>query len=217
MTSDPHADASVLRHGPPPEEAARTVILLHGRGGSPHDMLGLAAHLDLPETAWLAPAAGGASWWPDSFLAPFARNEPHLSSALALMERIAKGIDGTLAVLGFSQGGCLALEAVARGVLPARAAVALSGALVGTGEPGGPGTDALYGHAPKRFDYPPLPGSPRIHIACHERDPHIPLARVRESEAVLTALGAQVSTVIHSGSGHGIVQADLVAARAMLA
>jgi phospholipase/carboxylesterase len=31
-------------------------------------------------------------------------------------------------------------------------------------------------------------------LGCSERDPHIPLARVRETEAVMGALGAQVVT-----------------------
>ena len=50
--------------------------------------------------------------------------------------------------------------------------------------------DDLYGFVPKRFDYTAeLRGVP-VHIGCHARDPHIPLRRVRESEAVLRRQGA---------------------------
>src|SRR6476469_7656394 len=40
-TADPHADTPLLTAGPRPEEAAGTIILLHGRGASAEDILGL--------------------------------------------------------------------------------------------------------------------------------------------------------------------------------
>ena len=49
-----------------------------------------------------------------------------------------------------------------------------------------------------------LDGVPVL-IGCHEADPHIPLARVRESVSALDAMGAGVGTMIFPGSGHGIV------------
>ncbi len=54
-----------LPHAGAPLETARTaVVMLHGRGSSGANMLGLAAELATPETAFLAPSATGGSWYP---------------------------------------------------------------------------------------------------------------------------------------------------------
>ena len=220
--ADPHAGGRVARGGAPPHRARLAVVMMHGRGGSPEDMLGLAEHLALPDLAFLAPEAAGRSWWPESFLAPLAANEPGLSSALGAMERVVADLldDGfgpeRIAVLGFSQGACLALEHAACAGRPYRAVAALSGALVGTAEAGGPPRADVYGHAPKRFDYAGrLDGVPVL-LGCHERDPHIPLARVQESAAVLERLGAEVTTQVHPGAGHGVVADELAWLRGAL-
>jgi predicted esterase len=116
MSDDPHHDGPVRRFGKPLEEAAGAVILLHGRGGSAEDILSLATDLYLPELAYLAPQAVGGSWYPYSFLAPIAQNEPWLTSALRKVEatlQMAKdaGISAERIVIGgFSQGACLATE-----------------------------------------------------------------------------------------------------------
>ena len=220
--ADPHAGGRVARGGAPLHRARLAVVMAHGRGGAPEDMLGLAEHLALPDLAFLAPEAAGRSWWPESFLAPLGANEPGLSSALAAMERVVAGLLGEgwdperVAVLGFSQGACLALEHAARTGRPYRAVAALSGALVGTAEAGGPPRADLHGHAPKRLDYAGrLDGVPVL-LGCHERDPHIPLARVRDSAEVLAAMGAGVTTQIHPGAGHGVVAGEVAWLRGVL-
>ena len=92
------------------------MIMVHGRGGSGKDMLGLARLTAAPGMAVLAPHAAGNTWYPFRFLEPPARNEPGLSSALAvigglLAEAAAQGIPGErVALAGFSQGACLVLE-----------------------------------------------------------------------------------------------------------
>ncbi|HEY9038990.1 MAG TPA: phospholipase [Roseovarius sp.] len=200
--------------GAPLSRARLAAIMLHGRGGVPEDMIGLADHLSLPDLAVLAPEAAERSWWPDSFLAPLAANEPGLGSGqsvvAALLDDLADqgfGPERTLLV-GFSQGACLAVEAAARLARPFRAVAALSGGLVGTAEAGGPPRDDLYGRPAKLFDYDGrLDGVP-ILLGCHERDPHIPLARVRESGRVLGAMGAKVDTIIIPGAGHGIIASE---------
>ena len=53
-------------------------------------------------------------------------------------------------------------------------------------------------------------------LGCHERDPHIPLERVRESERVFAGLGARVSTEIYPGAGHGVVEEALRHVRGLL-
>ena len=178
------------------------MIMLHGRGGAPEDMAGLADHLALPDIAIRAPQAAGNSWWPGSFLAPLAANEPGLSSALGVVEAIAGDLakDGfgpeRTVILGFSQGACLALEYAARAGTPFACAAGLSGGLVGTGDGGGAPQSELYDHIEKTFDYDGRLDSTPVLLGCHKQDPHIPLARVRTSEKVFRNLGAKVTTRI---------------------
>ncbi len=204
------------------DRARYAVVMAHGRGGGARDMMGLAEGIGIPDIAYLAPEAKGRSWWPDSFLAPFARNEPKLGMALAAMEAsVGEAMAGGMAperivVTGFSQGACLALEHAARAGRPYRAVAALSGGLVGTGEAGGAPRADLYGHTAKSFDYAGRLDGTRAMIGCHAQDPHIPLARVRESAAVLEAMGAEVTTYIHPGAGHGVTEKEVSWLRGVL-
>ena len=173
----------------------------------------------------MAPEAAGSSWWPQSFLAPITANEPWLSSGLTSVGRVAEDLERQgfgrerTVLLGFSQGACLALEYAARSGGAFCAVVGLSGGLVGTADADdGPHRDDLHGYAGKRFDYghaARLDGVPVL-LGCHERDPHIPLARVRETEAVFRALGADVATRIHPGAGHGVVEEEVRLVRGLL-
>ncbi len=210
------------RAGAPPARAGSGLVLLHGRGGSAADILGLLEPLALPDIAGIAPEAPGKSWWPTSFLAPSAQMEPFVIRGLAAVRTavLALESDGVprsrIWLCGFSQGACLALEAFAREGEGLAGVFGLSGGLVGTGDaPGGP-QDDLYGHGPKAFDYPGLRPDARVWISVHENDPHIPLARVRRSVEVLSAMQAQVSHAVHKGAGHGILPPDLATMRRFL-
>jgi glyoxalase family protein len=140
VTDDPHARGPVAQGGAPLSRARLAMILVHGRGGGARDMLALAEHLALPDVACMAPEAAGHSWWPRSFLAPIAANEPWLSSGLAAVGRVAEDLERQgfgrerTVLLGFSQGACLALEYAARSGGAFRAVVGLSGGLVGTAD-----------------------------------------------------------------------------------
>ncbi|MBN9560111.1 MAG: dienelactone hydrolase family protein [Alphaproteobacteria bacterium] len=50
-----------------------------------------------------------------------------------------------------------------------------------------------------------------------EHDPHIPIGWVRETEAVMSALGAEVITRIYPGAGHGINEDEVANAHQILA
>ena len=218
----PHAGRRLASGGAPLDRASHVLILMHGRGGAPEDMLGLGAHLALPDVAVLAPEAAGNSWWPASFLAPLEANEPGLSSGLAVVamlldDLVDRGIGPERIVLGgFSQGACLAVEAAARLARPFHTVAVLSGALVGTGEKNAAPHDDLYGHGSKTFDYSGRLDDVPILLGCHERDPHIPLARVRESATVLAEMGGAVETMILPGPGHGLVAEEAAWLRAHL-
>ena len=120
MTTNPHANQPVLRRGPAPADARLSAIAVHGRGASAEDVLSLADELQLPDIAWLAPQAAGSTWYPYSFLAPIAQNEPGITSGLNKIRTIIETLEregvarDRIALLGFSQGACLSLEFAAR-------------------------------------------------------------------------------------------------------
>lgn len=199
--SDPHAGEPLLRRGPEPASARLTVILVHGRGGRPADIVNLADEIRADDIAYLAPQAAGSTWYPYSFLMPMEQNQPGLQSGLQLIERlvsdlIAQGVPSDrVALLGFSQGACLALEFAARHPRRYHAIIGLSGGLIGP-----PGTPRDYAGT---FD-----GAP-VFLGCSDVDAHIPLERVRESTAVFRRMGAVVDERIYPGMGHTITADEL--------
>ncbi len=222
MSEASHA-ATLLRAGPPGGEARAGLVLAHGRGGTAEDILTLGTALGHGDIALAAPQAPGNSWWPTSFLAPHARMEAPLEAALAAMDAAVAALEteglarASIAVAGFSQGACLALEWAARRGGPLAGAFGFSGGLVGTGDAGGPGLEALYDHGEKRFDYSArLDGIP-VWISVHETDPHIPLARVARSAEVFAGAGAQVARHTAPGAGHTVFAEDIAALQAALA
>jgi predicted esterase len=206
---DPHAGQPVLRQGASVDEARLVVILVHGRGGSAEDMLGLADELRTSDVAYLAPQAAGHTWYPYSFLAPVEQNEPDLSSAIRVLGSqldavAAEGVAANrVALLGFSQGACLSLEFAARHARRYAAVIGLSGGLIGP-----PGTPRTYAGS--------FVGTP-VFLGCSDVDAHIPVERVRETADVCRSLGATVDERIYPGMGHTINRDELDAVRALLA
>ncbi len=211
-----------MRRAGPSSGARVGLVLAHGRGGSSADILGLLAHAGRPEVAAIAPDAPGQSWWPTSFLAPSASLEPHAERGVAsLMQAVAaleaEGIARDAIWLGgFSQGAGLALESFARQGAGLAGCFGFSGGLLGSGDAEGAPDPALYGHGPKRFDYPGRRDGAKVWISVHERDPHIPVARVEASVAALQAMGAEVTRQIYPGAGHAVMQEDIAVLRRWL-
>lgn len=192
---------SVYAAGTPLGEARAVVVMLHGRGASAPDILGLAGSLEAPGLAFLAPQAAGNTWYPHRFIEPTTANEPYLSAALDTVAAVvgaaeAAGVPtGRIVILGFSQGACLATEFAARFPRRYGGVVGLSGGLIGT--------DAeVEAHAGD------LKGTPVI-LGCSDVDFHIPLARVNATSRVLGAMGASVDETIYPGMGHGIVDDEI--------
>jgi phospholipase/carboxylesterase len=135
--TDPHRHGRVLRAGAPVEDAVGAVIMLHGRGASVEDILSLAGEMYLPRLVYPAPRAAGHAWYPYSFMAPVAQNEPWLSSALRKVESTialaeAAGIPpDRIVVCGFSQGACLSTEFVATHPRRYAGLIAFTGGLIG--------------------------------------------------------------------------------------
>ena len=203
--SDPHHGQQVLRAGAAMTEAAGAMIMLHGRGADAADIIGLAQVLKRTDIAYLAPDAAGNAWYPRPFMTPAAGNEPHLSSAKAVVARLIAeiGLAGIppekIAILGFSQGACLALEFSARNARRYGAVLALSGGLIG---------DQVV---PEAYSGS-LAGTP-VFVGCSDVDPYIPLPRVQESAAVMAHLGADVTERIYPGAAHTIVPDEVANVR----
>ncbi len=213
MTTDPHRNGLVHTAGVPLERATAAIVLLHGRGASAEDILGLGPDLVAAsarhQVAFLAPQAADRTWYPSSFLAPLSQNEPWRSSALA---KIAAVVDQALAVglgrekiaiAGFSQGACLATEFLASHPAHYGGLIAFTGGLMGP-----PGAPLVW-----EGD---LAGTPVL-LASGDPDPHVPWARVEQSAAILGEMGAAVSLQRYPGLPHTIIDEEIELARQLLA
>lgn len=205
----PHQGLPVRMAGESLTSARALMILVHGRGATAADILLLAEELAQPGFAYLAPEAANNTWYPNSFLAPLASNEPGLSSGLAVIASLLEqansaGIPAERTVIvGFSQGACLSLEFVARHARRYGGVIGLSGGLIG---PDGTARD-----------YPgTLAGTP-VFLGCSDIDPHVPKERVLQSAEVLQALGGQVTAKLYPRMGHTINRDEILIARGIVA
>jgi phospholipase/carboxylesterase len=204
----PHQGLPVLTAGEPLASARAAMILVHGRGATATDILMLAEELAQPGFAYLAPEAANNAWYPNSFLAPLASNEPGLSSGLALIASLLEQVNKAgiaaerVVIVGFSQGACLSLEFVARHARRYGGVIALSGGLIGPD-----GTPRDYAGS--------LAGTP-IFLGCSDIDPHIPKERVLHSAEVLRVLGGQVTAKLYPRMGHTINRDEILVARGIV-
>jgi predicted esterase len=198
-----HEDQPVARRGPDPAQARAVVVLLHGRGRDTADVLALADRIGDPDVAYLAPAARDNTWYPQSFLAPIAENEPYLSSALGVVDALVRGFDAERLVLGgFSQGACLAAEYALRH--PRR----YGGLLLYTGGAiGPPGTTW-----PPRGSFAGTPA----YLGTSDPDAWVPVERVRETVDLLRAQDAEVTLEVFPGMDHLVNDAEIAAGRDLI-
>ena len=206
---DPHRNQPILAAGAPLADARAAAIMLHGRGASAQDILGLTPYLNTEDVAYLAPQAANFTWYPQPFMEPLEDNQPELDSALTLIGALLAEVRAAgmptekLILLGFSQGACLALEFAARHAQRYGGMVGLSGGLIGPAD------------TPR--DYPgSFEGTP-IFLGCGTADPHIPRARVEESAEILAGLGAVVNLKLYPDMGHTVTEEELAAVREILA
>lgn len=205
----PHDREPVTALGAPLGAAPVAVILMHGRNAGPANILDLAARFLRPDLTYLAPAAAGRTWYPHSFLADRESNEPGLSSALAVMARLVAEADAAgvprrqVVIAGFSQGACLAAEFAVRHPARYGGIAVYSGGVIGP-----PGTSW-----PDAGD---LAGTPMF-FGCSDVDSHVPDARVGESAALCTRLGAEVTRRVYPGMGHLVNDDEIAWMQALLA
>jgi phospholipase/carboxylesterase len=195
-----HESTNTLRFGTPLAQSRSAVLLLHGRGSSADDIASLADSLPADGIAFVAPSATNGAWYPQRFFAPLEQNEPGLSNGLRTIDHLvneilAAGIPaGRIGLIGFSQGGCLALEYAARKPRRYHFVAGLSSALIGPLD-----TSRV------QFD---LQGTPVL-IGCAEHDAHIPLPYVENSAATLSTSGAVVTKQIYAGGTHSVFPQEI--------
>ncbi|MEE4188331.1 MAG: phospholipase [Roseobacter sp.] len=209
----------MLTSGRSAASASFGLVLLHGRGAGARDIMGFGEALALPDLAFVAPEADRLSWWPTSFLAPTLQMEPFVRAGMAQVDTAVAALTEAglsrdrIGVLGFSQGGCLAAEYLARNGSGLGYGVILSGGLVGTADANTGSNAALYGFGDKLLSYETLLPRTQVYMSCHANDPHIPHKRFMDTVAALRDMGAKVEDRTKPGQGHGIDEADVAAVR----
>lgn len=208
MSQNIHNGENALRFGADPADAELAVILLHGRGATAGSMLPLVNALSLEKASFIIPQAGLNRWYPNSAFAPIETNQPDLNWALELVDSLVSVTkqdgfsDHQIALGGFSQGACLALEYAARNPRNYAGVFAFTGALIGP-------PDQVRGYI-GRFDRTP------VFIGGSDMDPWIPHDRLVHTAGVFEELGAQVEFRTYSGGSHTIIQDEIIAVREML-
>lgn len=192
---------NIVAKGKELNRESKVLIMVHGRGGSAEDILSLASYLNVKDFTLLAPEATNNTWYPYSFLAPPAQNEPWLSSALVLLKELVddlykKDIPAeNIYFLGFSQGACLALEFVTRNANRYGGVAAFTGGLIG---------DNIY-----RENYKGDFGGTPVFIGTSNPDPHVPVERVNATSNILKEMNASVTEKVYHNMGHTINQDEI--------
>lgn len=205
---EPHGGQPTMTAGAALGTGDGVMIMVHGRNAGPRNILDLVPVLDRPAFTYIAPAAAGGTWYPYSFMAEKATNEPGLSSALQTLGElvasiVARGVSTRrIMLLGFSQGACLSAEFAARTATRYGGIVIFSGGLIGP-----PGTT---------WPYPGAFGGTPVFLGCSDVDAHIPKGRVDESAAVFVRMGAVVTERIYAGMGHTVNEEEIEAARGIM-
>lgn len=194
--------------GTPIDKAQKALIMIHGRGGSAEDILSLSKHLNVEDYALLAPQATNGSWYPLSFIAPAAQNEPWLSSAIeTIRETVKTALDAGIKTediyfFGFSQGACLTVEFLARNAQRFGGAVAVIGGVIG---------DKINrDHYSGDFAQTP------VLLATSNPDFHVPVERVYATANIFREMNAEVTEKVYENFGHSINQEEMELANTLI-
>ena len=191
----------ILYAGTPLEQADKALIMLHGRGADPESILTLSRLLNVEGYALLAPRATNHTWYPLSFLAPVADNEPWLSSAIDVVKQtvdtvLQSGIKAeNTYLLGFSQGACLTLEFTARHARRYGGIAAFTGGLIGK----------EIDRSNYSGDFQQTP----IFFGTSDPDFHVPVERVYASANIVREMNADVTEKVYLNRGHTISEDEI--------
>lgn len=195
--------------------ARQVVVLLHGLGADGNDLIQLAPLLGqvLPEAAFVSPHAHQACDMAPMGRQWFSLQDTNPAALLAGIEAAApvldRFLDGELArhglpaermaLVGFSQGGMMALHVGLRRSEPLAGLCVFSGALVGA----------------ERLPQA-IVSRPPVLLVHGDSDEVIPYQAMPAAGAALKANGVAVATETRAGLGHGIDEEGLRRAVAFL-
>ncbi|OYD44182.1 phospholipase [Sphingobacterium cellulitidis] len=183
------------------ENPSKALIMIHGRGGSARDIMGLSEYLNVQDYLLIGPEADQNTWYPNSFIAPVSSNQPKLDIALELIQQSvdlakSKGITtDNIYILGFSQGACLTLEYSTRNAMKYGGIIAFTGGLIGE--------ELNLENYSGDFE------GTKVFIGTSDPDFHVPVERVQESSKLMEKLGAVVNEKIYPNMGHTISQDEI--------
>ncbi|MGB7528115.1 alpha/beta hydrolase [Sphingobacterium cellulitidis] len=183
------------------ENPSKALIMIHGRGGSARDIMGLSEYLNVQDYLLIGPEADQNTWYPNSFIAPVSSNQPKLDIALELIQQAvdlakSKGITtDNIYILGFSQGACLTLEYSTRNAMKYGGIIAFTGGLIGE--------ELNLENYSGDFE------GTKVFIGTSDPDFHVPVERVQESSKLMEKLGAVVNEKIYPNMGHTISQNEI--------
>jgi len=183
------------------ENPSKALIMIHGRGGSARDIMGLSEYLNVQDYLLIGPEADQNTWYPNSFIAPVSSNQPKLNIALELIQQAvdlakSKGITTeNIYILGFSQGACLTLEYSTRNAMKYGGIIAFTGGLIGE--------ELNLENYSGDFE------GTKVFIGTSDPDFHVPVERVQESSKLMEKLGAVVNEKIYPNMGHTISQDEI--------
>ena len=202
-------------HHPPRSGGApdSLVVLLHGRGSSGDDLIGLADMFadGLPGTAFYSPDAPhpfaeggfGYQWYSPR------TNEDRISGLLSVAPTVNAYVDELIAehgieptrviLLGFSQGAMVSLHTVPRREVGLAGVVAFSGAMATA--------DTLKAEIANK--------TPMLLVHGAE-DPVLPARGTETAAALLTELGVPTELYVLDGLGHSIDRRGIEAASAFM-
>lgn len=196
--------------------ARRVVVALHGRGAQADGIVRRVLEIvgDDPAVTVVAPHAPGNSWYSRSFEAPRGEIGEALEAAVRevgeVLTRVLAEVGGDrdrVALFGFSQGACLALEVMRRRGAPLAALVALSGGATGTDEE--VRADQARA-APGRLANMP------VLLGVSTGDRWIRWARAEATATLMRALGAEVRLERVPGDAHALHPRHRLLARPLL-
>ncbi|TNC26992.1 alpha/beta hydrolase [Amycolatopsis alkalitolerans] len=204
--SNPHLGQPAVTAGAALAGAPAAALVVHGRGQTPDYMTTILDRIARPELAYLLPAAAGNTWYPQSFLAPVAANQPWLDHALetmaVMLDRITDaGIPAERTFLiGFSQGACLLTEFLVRSPRRLGGAAILTGGYLG---PDRRSPNGSFGRMP-------------VFLGTSRYDGWVPLARAEETAGLLRAMDADVTFSVYDDKEHLVNDDEIAEARRLL-
>ncbi|WP_062235181.1 alpha/beta hydrolase [Aureimonas sp. N4] len=193
-------DAS-LRIGPRGPQARMVCVFVHGRGQSPEEMeTGVLSRLDAPDVAFLLPRAPKGAWYEGRAVDPLTSTtrsalDEAIDQLAAAMDEARAAFPGVPVLLGgFSQGACLSIEYVCRGLSAPDALIAFTGCRVGTPQDDRPDD---------------LPKGLPVYLSGGDADPWIPVTAFADAALSLGRSGARLRADLFPGRGHEVCDAEI--------